>query len=74
MSAQVRTPDSHLQLQISLEEEQIKNELLMDRLQYHMSKNLDLELKIKVLDAKIDEFMKMDAKYRSMLSSKKISE
>jgi hypothetical protein len=69
-----RTPNCILEIQVKLEEEKIKNEIFQDRITYYISENLDLKLKIKVLDEKIDEFMKLDEKYRSFIRPNKFQE
>jgi hypothetical protein len=69
-----RTPNCILEIQVKLEEEKIKNEIFQDRITHYISENLDLKLKIKVLDEKIDEFMKLDEKYRSFIRPNKFQE
>lgn len=67
----IKKPEILLQYEVDLEERKIKNALLEDKLVNYMNKNFDLELKIKFLEAKIDEFMAKDEKNR-MVSTPKI--
>lgn len=62
----------HRLLDISYNEQRTLNELLTDRVTYHMGLNLDLNLKIKTLEMKIDEFMKSEERYRTHMSSKNL--
>jgi hypothetical protein len=57
--------ESYYKLELELKEEQLKNEIMQDRLYDYISAVFNLELKLKFVNDKLDEYMKKDEKSRT---------